>query len=479
MANRHSNHHWKHRVTRSAWRAASWTLLVLFALFAVLGATGCANILPSPTASPSPASSSSPPPDSAINATAKFLERTVLPANSIFEATLAEETGAGLQARVISTDRRPVPGLSVVNFSLPFAASQILPGRRYAIRARVLVNGQLLFVTEQSTPVLASAQQTTVTILLARPAPQAQQPTARMPGRAPDDAAERGPPPSTGRATEARRDPAASRREAQARAKALAAAQAQAQAEARAQTRARAQAQTQTQTQAKAQADAMALADAQAEAKAQTRARAQAQVRAESQAQAEMQAQSKGKEEAQAQAQAQIEARAKVQAEAKALADAQAQPVAVPAPALAATPVPPAPTSLPAPAPEAAATPAPLLAAVSVGPEVLPRAADPPTVFRGLYRFTANVATFEECVSGARLPVAPEGASVVLEGAYQRLFAVGGNDPAVLATVAGRVLPRPGPDGSASRNTLVVEGFISLGGDACPPAPPAAPETAR
>jgi uncharacterized lipoprotein NlpE involved in copper resistance len=92
-----------------------------------------------------------------------------------------------------------------------------------------------------------------------------------------------------------------------------------------------------------------------------------------------------------------------------------------------------------------------------------------------LYRFAANVATFEDCVSGARLPVAQEGANVVLESAYLRLFAGGGNEP-VLATVAGRVLPRPAPNG-AMRNSLIVDGFLSLGGDSCPstaPAPPAA-----
>ena len=58
---------------------------------------------------------------------------------------------------------------------------------------------------------------------------------------------------------------------------------------------------------------------------------------------------------------------------------------------------------------------------------------------------------------------------MVLEQAYLRLFSAGGGNPGVLATVAGRVLPRPAPEGRPQRNTLVVDGFISLGGDACPP----------
>ena len=58
---------------------------------------------------------------------------------------------------------------------------------------------------------------------------------------------------------------------------------------------------------------------------------------------------------------------------------------------------------------------------------------------------------------------------MVLEQAYLRLFSAGDGNPGVLATVAGRVLPRPAPEGRPQRNTLVVDGFISLGGDACPP----------
>ena len=138
----------------------------------------------------------------------------------------------------------------------------------------------------------------------------------------------------------------------------------------------------------------------------------------------------------------------------------------------------PVPAPLPEPAPRAAS------------PAVSARTLDQTSILRGLYRFTANEATFEDCVSGARLPVAQEGANVVLESAYLRLFAGGGNDAAVLATIAGRVLPRAAPDGRV-RNSLVVDGFLSLGGDACPsnaPAPlavvpgstaPPAPENTR
>jgi hypothetical protein len=59
------------------------------------------------------------------------------------------------------------------------------------------------------------------------------------------------------------------------------------------------------------------------------------------------------------------------------------------------------------------------------------------------------------------------------------LFAGGGGGPAVLTAVAARVLPRPGPGEGSPRSTLVVDGFISLGGDACPRTPGAASAASR
>ena len=95
-------------------------------------------------------------------------------------------------------------------------------------------------------------------------------------------------------------------------------------------------------------------------------------------------------------------------------------------------------------------------------------------MLRGLYRFSADVGTFEDCDSGARLPVAQEGSNFILEGAYLRLFSTSGNAPGVLATIDGRVLPREDPNGNR-RNTVVIDRFISMGGDTCPPPPGAAP----
>ena len=420
MANRLAHTAWKNKATQSAWRAASWTLLGWMLLMAL---AGCANGLSLPGATV--ATSNPTAKNSSLKGTAKFVERTVLPANSVFEATLEEAGFAGMSAKVISTDSRPVAGVSAVNFSIQFSDTQIRPGRRYAVRGRVLANGQLLFATEQPIAVLASPQDRAVAITLIRPTLAPVQAKARTPSSAQASTADTAAPPPAARATEQKADSTISRKEVQARAQELAAS--------RAQVAAQAQAQTQAQ--------------AQVEARAQTRLRAEAQALAASQS----------------------EARALADAKAQAQAQAQAQAAAVPAPA---------PVALPAPAP---ATPAPISPPVAVAtptPDPVPRAASPesasqpagqPGIWRGLYRFTADAGTFEDCASGARLPIAQEGANVVLEQAYLRLFSAGGSNPGVLATVAGRVLPRLAPEGRPQRNTLVVDGFISLGGDACPP----------
>ena len=452
MTNRLASTTWTNKATQSAWRAASWTLLGLMLLMAL---AGCANGLSLPgltSATIVPTTK-----NNTLKGTAKFVERTVLPANSIFEATLEESGGIGGSVNVISTDSRPVPGLSAVNFSIQFSDSQIRPGRRYAVRGRVLVNGQLLFATQQPIAVLASPQDRAVTINLIRPTLPPAQTAARTPSRTQGNTADTAPPPPTVRTAEPKADTQTNRKELQVRAQELAAA--------RAQAAAQVQAQSQAQTQAQAQADGRAQTRLRAEAQAQ--AASQLEARALADAQAQAQAKAEAKAEAESRARSQVKAQADAQAEAQAKAQAQTQAAAVPATAPVALPAPAATAPPPIPAPAVAAVPVPAPRAAS--PEFDARAASQSAIWRGLYRFTVDAATFEDCASGARLPLALEGANVVLEQAYLRLFSADGGSPGVLATVAGRVLPRAAPEGRPQRNTLVVDGFISLGGDACPP----------
>ena len=213
MANRLARTVWKNRATQSAWRAASWTLLGLMLFIAL---AGCVNLPSAATAASAAAVK-----NNSLKGTAKLLERTVLPANSIFEATLEEAGSFGAPANVISTDSRQAAGVSAVNFSIQFSDSQIRPGRRYAVRGRVLVNGQLLFASEQPMAVLASPHDRTVTITLIRPTLPPAPTAARTPSRAPGNTADNTPAPPAARAAEQKSNPQASRKELQARAQEL------------------------------------------------------------------------------------------------------------------------------------------------------------------------------------------------------------------------------------------------------------------
>jgi copper homeostasis protein (lipoprotein) len=74
---------------------------------------------------------------------------------------------------------------------------------------------------------------------------------------------------------------------------------------------------------------------------------------------------------------------------------------------------------------------------------------------RGAYRGAPDGATFTECASGQRWPVASEGASRDLETAFRDARRRPGD--ALIVSVDGRVTTRPRPDSPASEPALVVD----------------------
>lgn len=97
------------------------------------------------------------------------------------------------------------------------------------------------------------------------------------------------------------------------------------------------------------------------------------------------------------------------------------------------------------------------------GPGLAPQPAldriDGPLRLRGLYVYFADAASFQECLSGKRWPVAIEGAHRALEQAY---LAQGEGGRWVLATLEGRFALREAEPGLPPRETLVVERFDRL-----------------
>ncbi|HMN45806.1 MAG TPA: META domain-containing protein [Povalibacter sp.] len=85
-------------------------------------------------------------------------------------------------------------------------------------------------------------------------------------------------------------------------------------------------------------------------------------------------------------------------------------------------------------------------------------ALEPHLTMRGLYRYMADAAQFEECLTGLKLPVAMEGDNVALQTAYATVRREPG--AAVLASVEGRIAPRPAMEGDRTVDMLVVDRFV-------------------
>lgn len=91
---------------------------------------------------------------------------------------------------------------------------------------------------------------------------------------------------------------------------------------------------------------------------------------------------------------------------------------------------------------------------------------EPKLVMRGMYRYMADAAVFEECLSGRRFPVSMEADNVALERAYLAAQAQPGEP--VLASFEGRIAQRPAMEGDTTVLSVVPERFISVWpGESC------------
>jgi len=88
-----------------------------------------------------------------------------------------------------------------------------------------------------------------------------------------------------------------------------------------------------------------------------------------------------------------------------------------------------------------------------------PAPLEPRLAMKGMFRYMADAAVFEECLTGRKLPVAMEADYVALARAYAEKRGEPGS--ALLASVDGRIVERVNMEGPA-RPMLVVERFLSV-----------------
>jgi putative lipoprotein len=101
-----------------------------------------------------------------VKGTATYRERMALPPGAVLEATLEDVSKADARAEVIGQTRREQLGNPPIAFEIRYDPSRIDPNRRYAVRARILVDGKPFFITDQHYPVLTKGESEEVKVLL-------------------------------------------------------------------------------------------------------------------------------------------------------------------------------------------------------------------------------------------------------------------------------------------------------------------------
>jgi putative lipoprotein len=106
--------------------------------------------------------------DGAIRGTSTYRERMALPPGAVLEATLEDVSRADAPAEVIGRARVERPGNPPIAFAIPYDPSRIDSRHRYAVRARIVVEGKPFFLTDQRYPVLTGGSGSQVEVQLRR-----------------------------------------------------------------------------------------------------------------------------------------------------------------------------------------------------------------------------------------------------------------------------------------------------------------------
>lgn len=124
-------------------------------------AGGCALVLVA-------CATEAPPASSTLTGMASYRERIALTPDSAFEATLEDVSRADVAAPVIGRMRIESPGQQPIHFTISYNPGKLKSTGRYAVRARIVRGDDLLFVSDEITPVPGTGLTAPVDILLRR-----------------------------------------------------------------------------------------------------------------------------------------------------------------------------------------------------------------------------------------------------------------------------------------------------------------------
>ena len=103
-----------------------------------------------------------------IVGTATYRERMALPSGAVLEATLEDVSRADAKAERIAQTRVTSPGNPPIAFTIAYDPATILADHRYVVRARILVDDNLLFTTDTAAPVITRGSPNSVKLMLRR-----------------------------------------------------------------------------------------------------------------------------------------------------------------------------------------------------------------------------------------------------------------------------------------------------------------------
>ncbi|WP_260956548.1 YbaY family lipoprotein [Pseudomonas citri] len=78
-----------------------------------------------------------------------YLQRIALPPGATLSVSLQDVSLADAPATVLDEQSGPVKGQVPLPFHLTYDPTQVKPGHRYAVSARIEVDGQLMFITTE------------------------------------------------------------------------------------------------------------------------------------------------------------------------------------------------------------------------------------------------------------------------------------------------------------------------------------------
>jgi putative lipoprotein len=111
-------------------------------------------------------------PTATVRGEATYRERIAVPPGAQLEVVLQDVSRADAPAQVIGSVTLSDIGQPPYRFEIPYLPEQIVASHRYSVRARLTHQGQLLFTTDRTYPVITGGNPTEVQLMLKRVAAQ-------------------------------------------------------------------------------------------------------------------------------------------------------------------------------------------------------------------------------------------------------------------------------------------------------------------